>query len=203
MPNQVMNKIWVFPPNNDCNGARSWWIACEPEPVLVDCPVVNDISLEFLKRASLGRPARIVLTSREAHCGISELQKELGWKVLVQEQEAYLLPEIKNLETFSEEFETPSGLRLLWTPGPTPGSCVVFAPLPWNVVFCGRLLIPLKSNLLGPFRTKRTFHWTRQQKSLKKLCGWLPLDPRPSLASGAGLQGLGGGSLFAWKEWEK
>ena len=121
-PQQIKDGIWVFPQNNLCNGSRSGWIGCTPEPVLIDCPDVNEVNIERLKLLSLGRIALIVLTNRESHGRVSELQDLLGWPVLVQEQEAYLLPELSQLETFSEEHLTESGLRLLWTPGPTPGS---------------------------------------------------------------------------------
>ena len=145
-PQHLKEGIWAFPQNNLCNGNQSWWLGCNPEPVLIDCPPVTPETIELLKTFSLGRPALIVLTNRDSHGRVSALQDALGWPVLVQEQEAYLLPGIKKLSSFSEEYLTISGLRLLWTPGPTPGSCVLYAPPPWNVLFCGRLLIPLKSN---------------------------------------------------------
>ena len=169
---------------------------------MVDCPPVNQSNIEFLKSFSSDHVPLIVLTNREAHGRVSELQEALGWPVLVQEQEAYLLPGLNRLGDFCEEHLTISGLRLLWTPGPTPGSCVVYAPPPWNVLFCGRLLIPLKSNYLMPVRTRSTFHWPRQQKSLEKLRQWLPRDPRPALASGASLGSHGGGKLVEWDAWK-
>ena len=201
-PKQLNDWLWVFPPNKLFHGTRAWWIDSDPEPVLIDCPSVNKETTSLLKTFGEGRLPLIVLTSREAHGGVSELQEELGWPVLVQEQEGYLLPGLKKLLTFSEEYLTASGLRLLWTPGPTPGSSVVYAPAPWNVVFCGRLLIPLKLNQMAALRTRSTFHWTRQQKSLKKLRKWLPRDLRPSLASGAGAQSCGGGRLHKWEAWQ-
>ncbi|WP_414153532.1 MBL fold metallo-hydrolase [Prochlorococcus sp. MIT 1307] len=201
-PKQLKSALWAFPPNNLCNGNRSWWLGCDPEPILIDCPPVNETTINFLKSVSLGRQSLIVLTSREAHGRVSELQDALEWPVLVQEQEAYLLPGLLQLKSFSANHETVSGLRLLWTPGPTPGSCVVYAPPPWNVLFCGRLLIPLKSNQLISLRTKSTFHWTRQQKSLKKLRQWLPRDPFPELASGAGANLHRGGKLYKWECWK-
>jgi len=200
-PHQLKDGIWVFPPNYHCNSGLSWWIECDPEPVLVDCPPVNKATIQLLKALSLGRNCQIILTNRESHGGISELQDELGWSVLVQEQEAYLLPGLDRLKTFSNDYLTSSGLRLLWTPGPTPGSCVVYAPSPWNVLFCGRLLIPLKSNQLIALHTRRTFHWTRQQKSLVKLREWIPRDSSPLLVSGAGSQSLGSGHLVPWEGW--
>ncbi|MEC7382426.1 MAG: MBL fold metallo-hydrolase, partial [Cyanobacteriota bacterium] len=94
------------------------------------------------------------------------------------------------------------GLRLLWTPGPTPGSCVVFAPDPWNVLFCGRLLIPFAFVQLSPLAHRRTFHWPRQLRSLQKLRQWIPSNARPVLASGAHLGALRGKKLAPWDAWK-
>ena len=113
------------------------------------------------------RTPRILLTSREGHGRLRRLQERFGWPVLVQEQEAYLLPNVEPLDTFAEEHTTSSGLRLLWTPGPTPGSCVVHAPAP-DLLFCGRLLTPLGPGQLGPMRHGRTFHWPSQLNSLAR-----------------------------------
>ncbi len=202
-PKQLNEGIWVFPVDKESNSSRSWWLGCAPEPVLIDCPPCNQSNIEILRKLSLGRTPRIVLTNRDGHGRVSDLNETLGWPVLVQEQEAYLLPRIRKLETFSEEYVTASGLRLLWTPGPTPGSCVVYAPDPWNVLFCGSLLIPVKTNHLLALRTRKTFHWTRQQKSLKKLRTWLPPESKPGLASGGGVDSQGGGVLHHWEAWQE
>ena len=191
----------MFPPNETCNGGTSWWLQSDPEPVLIDCPPLTKDIVQFLRKLSSNSLPRIILTNREAHGRVTELHSQLGWPVLVQDQEAYLLPGIKKLETFSESYQTVAGLRLLWTPGPTPGSCVVLAPSPWNVLFCGRLLIPTKLDQLKPFRTRTTFHWTRYQKSLQKLRQWIPWEQRPLLASGVSNSNNQGGVLFEWDSW--
>ncbi|HJL68593.1 MAG TPA: MBL fold metallo-hydrolase, partial [Prochlorococcaceae cyanobacterium Gl_MAG_24] len=167
-PQRLREGLWVFPPNRDCNGGTAWWLGCEPEPVLIDCPPLTKATIGALEQLSLGRQARILLTSREGHGRVRALQDALGWPVLVQEQEAYLLPGLTSLDSFAEEHTTVAGMRLLWTSGPTPGSCVVFAPHPWNVLFCGRLLIPVAFRQLAPLKDRRTFHWPRQLKSLEK-----------------------------------
>ncbi len=200
-PHQLTNELWAFPPNKDCTGGTSWWLGCDPEPVLIDCPPFCDETIKALNELSSGRASRIILTGRQAHGRIRELQNALGWPVLIQEQEAYLLPAFHSLESFSEEHITASGLRVLWTPGPTPGSCVVYAPSPWNVLFCGRLLIPVAFNRMASLVERTTFHWSRQQKSLQKLRSWLPSNPRPALASGGGLHKLGGKKLVEWEAW--
>ena len=191
----------MFPSNKECRGGTAWWLGCDSEVLLVDCPPLHTSSIETLQKLASGRKGRILLTNRDSHCRVNELQDLLGWPVLLQEQEAYLLPGVSQLERFGEELSLSSGLRLLWTPGPTPGSCIAYAPEPWNVLFCGRLLIPVKKDQLAPLRNQRTFHWLRQQKSLEKLRRWLPAKARPSLASGAGLGALGDARLVAWDAW--
>ncbi|MFN5117826.1 MAG: hypothetical protein ACK5JJ_06970, partial [Cyanobacteriota bacterium] len=52
---------------------------------------------------------RIVLTGRDGHGRCRRLQEALGWPVLVQEQEAYLLPGMASLETFAEEHHPAPG----------------------------------------------------------------------------------------------
>ena len=198
-PAKLEDELWVFPSNSSCNGGSSWFLGCDPEPVLIDCPPFTEITIEFLKEITTGRQARIILTSREGHGNIQEIQDALGWPILLQEQEAYLLPEVTNLESFQKEHTTASGIKLLWTPGPTPGSCVAWAPEPRNVLFCGRLLIPINSCDLGIFRNPRTFHWPMQQKSFKKLLQWIPPNASPRLASGASLEALGSDKLLSWE----
>ena len=121
-PKQLRDHLWAFPPNKGCNGGTSWWLGCDPEPVLIDCPPLTTTTLEALKQLASGRTARILLTSREGHGRVRALQDALGWLVLVQEQEAYLLPGLTSLDSFVDQHTTAAGLRLLWTPGPTQGA---------------------------------------------------------------------------------
>ena len=199
-PQQLRDDLWLFPPNRDCQGGSSWWLAAEPEPVLIDCPPLTEATLTALRELAGDRTPRILLTSREGHGRLRRLQERFGWPVLVQEQEAYLLPNVAPLHTFAEEHGTSSGLRLLWTPGPTPGSCVVHAPSA-DLLFCGRLLTPLGPGQLGPMRHGRTFHWPRQLESLRRLRDWLPSEVSPQLASGAGLGTLRGERLVPFSGW--
>ena len=129
-PQQIRPDLWLFPPNRDCRGGSSWWVDVDPEPVLIDCPPLTEATLMALQALAAGRRARILLTSREGHGRLRRLQERVNWPVLVQEQEAYLLPGVQELDLFADEATTASGLRLLWTPGPTPGHAVVHAPGP-------------------------------------------------------------------------
>jgi glyoxylase-like metal-dependent hydrolase (beta-lactamase superfamily II) len=200
-PLQVRDDLWLFPPNRDCQGGSSWWLNIDPEPVLIDCPPLTQATITALKELAANRQARIMLTSREGHGRLRRLQEQLDWPVLVQEQEAYLLPNVERLDCFKDEHTTASGLRLLWTPGPTPGSAVVLAPAPFELLFCGRLLTPLAPGCLGPLRHGRTFHWPRQLSSLAKLRSWIPPESSPQLASGAALGALRGERLVPFSGW--
>ena len=199
-PQQLRQDLWLFPPNKDCQGGSSWWLEAEPEPVLIDCPPLTQASLTALQELAGSRSPRILLTSREGHGRLRRVQERLGWPVLVQEQEAYLLPNVSPLDTFAADHATISGLQMLWTPGPTPGSCVIYAPSA-ELLFCGRLLTPLAPGRLGPLRHGRTFHWPRQLASLERLRAWLPPEARPALASGAGLGALRGEHLVPFRGW--
>ncbi len=200
---RVREGLWMFPSKTAADGVVSWWLNCSPEPVLIDCPEITVEVLNDLRKLSEGSNPRIILTNRYSHGKVSQLSKELEWPVLLQEQESYLLPGIELLQTFSNEDKTASGLRLLWTPGPTPGSCVVHAPEPWNVLFCGRLLIPVANGRIHSVHTPKTFHWTMQQKSLEKLRSWIPSNSLPQIASGQCSHLFGENKIASWDAWEQ
>ena len=202
LPLSVRDNLWAFRGDCSSSGAISWWLGLKGEPLLIDCPEVTQPNIDVLKKLSRNVKPKILLTSREGHGRISLLQSKLGWPVLMHEEEAYLLPGLSEVQTFSEEFTTDSGVRLLWTPGPTPGSCVAHVKEPWNVLFCGRLLVPVEVDRLAPFQCRKTFHWNRQRKSLKKLRHWIPPNPLPSLALGAGIGHYDCAKLFAWEAWK-
>jgi glyoxylase-like metal-dependent hydrolase (beta-lactamase superfamily II) len=199
-PQAVRQGLWLFAPNRDSQGGSSWWLTWSlPDGgvgLLIDCPALTEANLAFLRERG---PGWIVLTGREGHGRCRRLQEALGWPVWVQEQEAYLLPGLQQLHTFGAELELAPGLRLLWTPGPTPGSSVLLAEpaaAAEAVLFCGRLLSPLGPSQVGPLRTSRSFHWRRWLLSLERLQAWLPPGSPGWLASGAGLGALRGAKLI-------
>ena len=201
-PRQLRPDLWLFPPNRDSQGGSSWWLETEDAPALIDCPPLTEATITALEQLAQGRAARILITSREGHGRLRRLQERFGWTVLVQKQEAYLLPDVKPLITFSDTHALAGGMQLLWTPGPTPGSCVVHAAAPANLLFCGRLLTPIAPGRLAPLRHGRTFHWPRQLRSLQRLRQWLPSNASPDLASGAGLGALRGEQLVPFSGWD-
>ncbi|MBM5807185.1 MAG: MBL fold metallo-hydrolase [Cyanobacteria bacterium M_surface_10_m2_179] len=202
-PRPVLDGLWLFAPNRDSQGGSAWWLevvdASGAQGVLIDCPAFNDANLAFLQEHSAGLAAAcIVLTGRDGHGRLRRFQEALGWPVHVQEQEAYLLPGTQNLQPFAAEAELKPGLRLLWTPGPSPGAAVLLAQAPAvqaSILFTGRVLSPVGPAALAPLRTRRSFHWGRWLRSLEQLRAWLPPDQPAWLASGAGLGALRGEAL--------
>ena len=96
-----------------------------------------------------------------------EIQETFGCEILIQEQEAYLLPGLR-VTTFGQECSIGSG-QAIWTPGHSPGSSCLYYSGEGGVLFSGRHLLP---NHLGepmPLRTAKTFHWPRQIKSVQSL----------------------------------
>ncbi len=198
-PRQVRDDLWLFAPSRDSKGGSAWLLETAGGDLLIDCPGYTEANIEALRQRGGGRPGRIVLTGREGHGRVRRLQQAIGWPVIVQEQEAYLLPGVAPLDTFASEHQLDPGLRLLWTPGPTPGSCVLHAAAPAiagpPLLFCGRLLVPVAEGRLAPLIGRRTFHAPRQWRSLERLRAWLPPEGPLELASGAGLGALRGGQL--------
>ncbi|MEB3170065.1 MAG: MBL fold metallo-hydrolase [Synechococcaceae cyanobacterium] len=197
-PQQVCPGLWLFAPSRDSQGGSSWLLEAGTYggegDLLVDCPGYTQANLEMLQqRTAQWGPGTIVLTSREGHGRTRRLQEALGWPVLVQEQEAYLLPGVEPCTSFGAEHTLAPGVRLLWTPGPTPGACVLHVRAgELDGLFCGRLLVPTGPAALAPLRTARTFHWPRQLRSVERLRGWLPTGSPHWIASGAGLGALRG-----------
>jgi glyoxylase-like metal-dependent hydrolase (beta-lactamase superfamily II) len=199
-PREVRPGLWLFAPNRDTQGGSAWWLD-HPGPdgaagVLIDCPAWTQANLAFLQAQGSGC---VVLTGRLGHGRTRRFQEALGWPVLVQEQEAYLLPGVQLLRGFGTELELMAGLRLLWTPGPSPGACVLLAEAEQPsdaLLFCGRLLSPLAPGQAGPLRTNRSFHGRRWLQSLERLKIWLPPLAPGWLASGAGLGALRGEALI-------
>jgi glyoxylase-like metal-dependent hydrolase (beta-lactamase superfamily II) len=201
-PQPVLPGLWVFAPSRDSFGGTAWLLALPGRPpLLIDCPGWTAANLAFLRGETPDSPlageGTLLLTGREGHGRCRRWQEALGWPVLVQEQEAYLLPGVARLSRFGEELAPAAGLRLLWTPGPSPGACVAHVVEgDLDLLFCGRLLVPTAPGAAAPLRTPRTFHWPRQLRSLERLRAWLPPASPQWIASGAALGALRGERLI-------
>lgn len=201
-PEQIAQELWLFPPNRDTQGGSAWLLQTPACTVLVDLPALTESHRQWLQQqvpappSGDGPEAWIVLSGRHGHGRCRAWQEALGWPVLVQEQEAYLLPSVR-LHTFAEEHQLAAGLSLLWTPGPSPGACVLHSRSgpSGDGLFCGRLLLPSGPGQLSPLRRRSTFHWPRQLQSLERLCRWLPSGSPEWIASGGALGALRGEKL--------
>jgi hypothetical protein len=190
--------LWLFAPNRDSQGGSAWCYEAADLDVLVDVPALSAANLAWLRQRSSQRSGWIVLSGRHGHGRIRALQEAIGWPVLVQEQEAYLLPSVAAVTRFSASHRLTPDLALLWTPGPSPGACVLHARggAAGDGLFCGRLLVPISPGRLAPLRRTGSFHWPRQLRSLEQLRQWLPAGSPGWIASGAGLGALRGEKLL-------
>lgn len=168
-----INKIFAFPPNRDTLGGTSYLIVKKEGSILIDCPSLEQINHDFWKCLSGntvtdGGVHWLFITHRGAIGKIAEIQQALECEILIQEQEAYLLPGL-NVTTFGQEFTLDATTQVIWTPGHSPGSSCLYYSEFGGVLFSGRHLVP---NLQGepvPLRTAKTFHWPRQLKSVQAL----------------------------------
>ncbi|MBW4633353.1 MAG: MBL fold metallo-hydrolase [Iphinoe sp. HA4291-MV1] len=162
----ALSTIFAFPPNRDTLGGTAYFIVRNEGNILIDCPDWNQINQDFLR--SHGGVHHLFLTHRGAIGKTAEIQKTFNCEVLIQEQEAYLLPGLV-VTTFNVEFTLNSTAQLIWTPGHSPGSSCLYYQQRGGVLFSGRHLVPNQHSEPVPLRSAKTFHWFRQIKSVKLL----------------------------------
>jgi glyoxylase-like metal-dependent hydrolase (beta-lactamase superfamily II) len=165
-PRVVLNSILAFPPNRDTLGGTAYIIVRNEGNILIDCPAWDETNQDFLRLH--GGIRYLFLTHRGAIGKAPEVQKSFGCEVVIQEQEAYLLPEI-TVTTFERELTLDSTTKLLWTPGHSPGSSCLYYAHEGGILFSGRHLLPNAQGEVVPIRSAKTFHWKRQVDSLKSL----------------------------------
>ena len=167
-PRSILPGIWAFAPNRETLGATAYFIVNKSGNILVDCPAWNEINQDFLLKNG---GVRWLLITHRGGIGkqVSQMQELLQCEVIIQEQEAYLLPEIK-LTAFAEELIIASEIELIWTPGHSPGSACLYWNQQGGVLFTGRHLLPTAADTIMPLRTAKTFHWWRQLRNVTKIC---------------------------------
>jgi glyoxylase-like metal-dependent hydrolase (beta-lactamase superfamily II) len=189
-PRPVLDSVWAFPPNRDTFGGTAYLIVENsqnipkniPKNILIDCPSWDDQTQAFL--AQHGGVQWIVLTHRQGMSpAAASIQERFGCQVLVQEQEAYLLPEVA-VTPFSEGLEITPSTQVFWTPGYSPGSACVYYQ-PDGVLFSGRHLLPDVSGSPQPLRTSKTFHWPRQLQHVQQILDRFDDDSLQYLCPGA------------------
>lgn len=165
LPQAVWNNIFAFPPNRDTLGGTAYLIVENSlANILIDCPVWDEVNQKFLQ--SVGGVQWLFLSHRSGIGKTREIQETFGCEVLIQEQEAYLLPGLK-VTTFQQEFTLTTFAKAIWTPGHSPGSSCLYYTSEGGVLFSGRHLLPNQLGEPVPLRTAKTFHWPRQLKSVQ------------------------------------
>ncbi|MEM8714628.1 MAG: MBL fold metallo-hydrolase, partial [Cyanobacteria bacterium P01_G01_bin.4] len=134
---QVRPNIIAFRPNRETLGGTAYALNRSMESgntdghnhggpdkggnVLIDCPAPTDDVCSVLEE--LGGVRWLILTHRTAmgkpgssNACVAKLVRRFNCQVVIQEQEAYLLPDLP-LQTFSDRLELTPDLTVIWTPG--------------------------------------------------------------------------------------
>ena len=185
-PRPVLESIWAFPPSRDTLGGTAYFLILEnSQTVLIDCPAWNAATAAFL--AQHGGVTWLVTTHRQGMSpAIAAIQAQFHCAVVVQAQEAYLLPEVE-VTPFEQSLTLTDHCRLLWTPGHSPGASCVYCDRHGGVLFTGRHLLPDREGNPTPLRTAKTFHWPRQLRSVQFLLDAFSEETLQHLCPGANL----------------
>jgi glyoxylase-like metal-dependent hydrolase (beta-lactamase superfamily II) len=166
-PRLILPGIFAFAPNRDTLGATAYLIVDNGHNVLVDCPLWHDAHYDFI--VAQGGIKQLIITHRGSiGKQVKQLQTDLNCQVTIQEQEAYLLPEVE-VTSFRDNLRINLEFELIWTPGHSPGSSCVYWQQQGGVLFTGRHLLPKSVNEIVPLYTAKTFHWWRQLNSVAKI----------------------------------
>ncbi|MBE9126408.1 MBL fold metallo-hydrolase [Coleofasciculus sp. LEGE 07092] len=165
-PHLVLDSIFAFPPNRDILGGTAYFIVENAANFLIDCPAWNEPNEQFLRER--GGVSVLFITHRGGIGKAREIQEALGCKIVIQEQEAYLLPGLE-VATFESELTLSSSCQGIWTPGHSPGSACLYSKAAGGVLFSGRHLLPNQQGEPIPLRMSKTFHWRRQLRSVQIL----------------------------------
>jgi glyoxylase-like metal-dependent hydrolase (beta-lactamase superfamily II) len=171
------SSVFAFPPNRETLGGTAYLIVETDPPnnrpdeqpsrnILVDCPALNETHQAFI--TAQGGIGTLFITHRGGMAQVPEFQKTFGCQVLIQEQEAYLLPTVAT-ETFHHDQTLSPTSRVFWTPGHSPGSACLYHSNHGGVLFTGRHLIPNQAGAPQPLRLSKTFHWPRQLRYSQQL----------------------------------
>ncbi|MBM0742189.1 MBL fold metallo-hydrolase [Phormidium sp. CLA17] len=180
--------VFSFSPSRDTLGGTAYLIV-EEVNILIDCPAWNDINQHFLQQQ--GGVQWLVLTHRGAIGKVKEIQQTFGCNILIQEQEAYLLPGL-TVTSFHQHFELTSQSHAIWTSGHSPGSSCLHYSGFGGVLFTGRHLLPTPQGAVMPIKTAKTFHWRRQLQNLQKLVAEFTPETLRYLCPGANIGFLRG-----------
>jgi glyoxylase-like metal-dependent hydrolase (beta-lactamase superfamily II) len=181
--------VFAFPPNRDTLGGTAYLIVENDTRILVDCPAWNQGNLEFCQQ--YGSVEWLFITHRGGIGQAQKIQQDLGCQILIQEQEAYLLPGLA-VTSFRQDFPLTPHIQAVWTPGHSPGSSCLYYDAFGGVLFSGRHLLPNLKGLAVPLKTSKTFHWRRQLNSVRSLRDRFSPDTLHVICPGANIGFLRG-----------
>ncbi|MGD1860810.1 MAG: MBL fold metallo-hydrolase [Leptolyngbyaceae cyanobacterium] len=190
-PHQIIEGVYAFHPNRATLSGTDNFCLVQDESgqvanLLIDAPPCEPDVLDFMR--DRGGVRYWAITHRGASGEAIALQAELGCAaVLVQEQEAYLLPELTNLVTYGDRYSLPAVGEVFWTPGFSPGSACVYLPRQGGILFTGRSLLPNRDGQIKPLRFAKTFHWPRQLRQIKHLQERFTADSLAYICPGANI----------------
>jgi len=169
-PRPVFGGVFAFPPNRDTMGGTAYLITDRSQSggdnLLVDCTAWSEFHQNFLKEK--GGVRWLFLTHRGSLGRVRDIQETFDCQIVIQEQEAYLLPEL-TVTPFQQEFNFTPTCRAFWTPGYSPGSACLYDASEGGVLFSGRHILPDQYGEPMPLRISKTFHWKRQIQSIQRL----------------------------------
>jgi glyoxylase-like metal-dependent hydrolase (beta-lactamase superfamily II) len=171
LPTEILPGIFAFPPNRDTLGGTAYLIVTNSGNMLVDSPAWHDTNRQFI--IDRGGINWLAITHRGGIGQAAQIATALDCEVIIQEQEAYLLPGLK-LTTFQDKFDINDSIHAIWTPGHSPGSMCIYYAGAGGVLFTGRHLLPDSLGAAVPLRTAKTFHWPRQLRSVEAVWQQFP-----------------------------
>jgi glyoxylase-like metal-dependent hydrolase (beta-lactamase superfamily II) len=178
-PTEILPGIFAFPPNRDTLGGTAYLIVTSSGNIAIDSPAWNDTNRQFI--VDRGGIKYLAITHRGGIGKTATIATEFGCETIIQEQEAYLLPETK-VTTFrykldlshSNGLPSATAIELIWTPGHSPGSTCIYYSSAGGVLFTGRHLLPNQQGTPAPLQTAKTFHWQRQLRSVEAIWQQFP-----------------------------
>lgn len=188
------DRIFAFPPNRDTLGGTAYLIVEKEGNILLDCPAWDEKTSEFIR---LLGGVRVLFISHRGGIGkAKEIQAAFNCDIIIQEQEAYLLPKL-TVTTFQQKITLQPYMQVIWTPGHSPGSSCLYYHKYEGILFTGRHLLPNQQGLPVPLRTSKTFHWRRQLKSIQLLRDYLTAENLQYICPGANIGYLRGKKAIA------
>lgn len=165
-PRQLFPTVYSFTPNRETLGGTAYLIVKNTGNILVDCPPWHAETTQFLLEQ--GGVKTLFISHRNAISNqVAKIQTALNCDIVIQEQEAYLMPEAK-VSPFQDTW-VMEDVEAIWTPGFSPGSSCLYYKKEGGCLFTGRHLLPNQKGDFQSLRTAKTFHWGRQLQSIKKL----------------------------------